>query len=703
MLRRSLLAAAAIALLTPAAASADRLTVRGTQVFRSVVPNTPTQPGNEFAAFNGFLYFVANDDLHGNELWRTDGTNEGTALVSDIYPGLPNTNSNPHNFTVVGSRLFFNAYNAASQSSETVYYIDAATPTTVKQPNAKPVTNAPAIPAVGSIFGAPNGRLVISRLLGENQNCCYSAYALPPGGTLLEKISVGADDVGTNNSFSPSATAGGWTYYSRSNTNVSPGEGAEPWRTNGSVTQAVANIYPGNGGSSPRGFVATSDKVYFTADDGTHGRELWVTDPANPSDTHIVREHVPGTAATSIDDPGAAANGNVLYYTPANDPVTGSEVWRTDGTEAGTRVVKDITPGVGGQSGPVPFAFRGGVGILRGGSIFGSTDGSEGGTSLLGEVDGDGYGVNSPVVLGDNAYFVGGATPFGQALWRTDGTASGTLPLSAGGFDGTPATSGSPSAQSLAVLGNKLIFFGRDPETQNTGWVKLFVVDTSQPDEVRTATVAPAITGKAEVSQVLEVSPGSWSGRPTSYGYQWLRNGQPIAGATNGGYYTGAADVGQTISARVTTRGIGAPREATADAAGVVIAGSSPSPIPAPAPIATPVPRAPGTVPGKPTTPAVAALPLLKVKKKGSLNGTARVGATLTLKRPTFDRAGVKLTFRWTAGGKTIAKQTKSTLKLTKAQAGKTITLVITAKKAGYSSLEFKVGPTAKVKPARRR
>src|SRR5215218_1923401 len=125
-LRRSFLVALLVALLAPATAAADRLTVRGTQVFKSVAPDAPTQFGNEIATFNGFVYFVANDDVHGNELWRTDGTNEGTALVSDIYPGLPSTNSNPHRLTVVGDRLFFNAYNATTQSPETVYYIDAS-------------------------------------------------------------------------------------------------------------------------------------------------------------------------------------------------------------------------------------------------------------------------------------------------------------------------------------------------------------------------------------------------------------------------------------------------------------------------------------------------------------------------------------------------------------------------------------------------
>ena len=52
--------------------------------------------------FNGSLYFAANDGTHGTELWKTDGTSSGTALVSDIWPGssgsgvglLTNVNNN---------------------------------------------------------------------------------------------------------------------------------------------------------------------------------------------------------------------------------------------------------------------------------------------------------------------------------------------------------------------------------------------------------------------------------------------------------------------------------------------------------------------------------------------------------------------------------------------------------------------------------
>lgn len=76
-------------------------------------------------------------------------------------------------------------------------------------------------------------------------------------------------------------------------------------------------------------------------------------------------------------------------------------------------------------------------------------------------------------------------------------------------------------------------------------------------------TVAPAITGTAEVGQTLSCSTGTWSNDPISYAYQWKRGGVNIVGATSSTYVLVAADAGTSVKCTVTaTNGAGS---ATAD------------------------------------------------------------------------------------------------------------------------------------------
>lgn len=81
-------------------------TAEGTRLVRDINPGGASSPEG-FTVAGGKLYFSANDGAHGIELWESDGTADGTRLVHDLAPGL--TSSLPEELTAVGNRLYFRA------------------------------------------------------------------------------------------------------------------------------------------------------------------------------------------------------------------------------------------------------------------------------------------------------------------------------------------------------------------------------------------------------------------------------------------------------------------------------------------------------------------------------------------------------------------------------------------------------------------
>jgi len=75
---------------------------------------------------------------------------------------------------------------------------------------------------------------------------------------------------------------------------------------------------------------------------------------------------------------------------------------------------------------------------------------------------------------------------------------------------------------------------------------------------VLTQVTAPSISGAARVGVTLTADAGTWTPAATSAAYQWLRNGQPIDGATSATYLTVAADAGTAVTVRVTASRLGA-------------------------------------------------------------------------------------------------------------------------------------------------
>ena len=202
------------------------------------------------------------------------------------------------------------------------------------------------------------------------------------------------------------------------------------------AAQFIGDLNTAPADSHPSHFTRVGDAVYFFATDAA-GRELWKTD-GTPTGTARVVDLNPGPGdAVSVRPAGfefyqseeIAASGGKVFFTAQSDDSTGAELFVTDGTAAGTRIVRDIGPS--GSSDPRGLTDIGGqlFFVANDGTGDGvwKTDGTEAGTVRLGTF----RGVMSdaqrrPVASGGLYYFVVDAGNNIKDLWRTDGTVAGT-------------------------------------------------------------------------------------------------------------------------------------------------------------------------------------------------------------------------------------------------------------------------------------
>ena len=110
------------------------------------------------------------------------------------------------------------------------------------------------------------------------------------------------------------------------------------------------DINPGSGNSDPTLLASANGSLFFMADDGAHGVELWKSD-GTAAGTALIKDINPGSgAAFPSFRPQLTNIGGTLYF-QADDGAHGVELWKSDGTATGTVMVKDIRPGSNG-SGP---------------------------------------------------------------------------------------------------------------------------------------------------------------------------------------------------------------------------------------------------------------------------------------------------------------------------------------------------------------
>lgn len=306
-------------------------TVAGTSLVRDINTTGSSSP-TELVDANGTIYFAATTSTSGRELWKSDGSASGTTLVKDINAGAF-SNSNPNTFATLGSLVFFNATSGASSN----FYQSAgdAGSTAIVQSS------------TGTALGPANDPVVYNGFLYFGLGSqLWRTNGTSAGTTMIKDIGSGSVRFLTN--------AGGLIYFQAQDST----HGKEVWVSNGTLggTTMLADINtnasPFNS-SSPGGFTAVGSTVYFFADDGTHGVELWKTN-GTPGGTSMVADLATGLASSQ---PLYLTGFNGFLYFTADDGVHGRELWRTDGTT--TVMVKDLIAGATGSN-PTELTVSGG-------------------------------------------------------------------------------------------------------------------------------------------------------------------------------------------------------------------------------------------------------------------------------------------------------------------------------------------------------
>ncbi len=363
------------------------------------------------------FYFGANDDT---EIWKSDGTTEGTILVEDLNNSMPAKTVT--NLTYGNNELFFIIEDSNNNIDRALWKTTNNDTNSLFVKNINPNSNNTSSISEEALFSSTSQSLAF--ISNSEKNETFEKLWLSDGSTSGTNAINTEFKTGTNNSTVNSfASLNGDTFFVTENA---------LWKTNGTDdTTFIIKAF-----AQTKTLFNFNNALYLIADDGIFGEELWKSDGTEQG-TVLVKDIALGDASSAINENKLLILDTALYFA-ANDGIHGNELWKSDGTEQGTTLVKDINPG--DQSGmashrsanlevlnnSIYFAASDGI---HGFELW-KSDGTEQGTTMIKDAyPGLGSSNSAPLFITNangTLFFNANDGIHGRELWKSDGTEQGT-------------------------------------------------------------------------------------------------------------------------------------------------------------------------------------------------------------------------------------------------------------------------------------
>jgi trimeric autotransporter adhesin len=383
--------------------------------------------------YNGFTYFVCNFGL-----WRSDGTASGTTRVKSIAP-----NYTANDFVVRNNKLFFTGVEFNSSAGNgyfvnTLFATSGTASTTLSLPMVIPnETYNIAEPQKRIVITAWTDNLYVTTFTAYNTNPITQSYTAlwRTDGTVAGTIKL-ADSAFTAQPAIPIKQSQYFTLAGKNYATMSlKGNNSFLHTTDGTVagTQPAVRLNDKAGSICSNFYTLNANKTLFMVESEPEKRQPWVTDGTTNGTKLLANINLSGYLGA--DKAWLGTINNIAYFVGYTTPNTGQDgLWRTDGTPAGTYLVKKFYKLYAQKSTVLNNKLYFAASDSITGTELWRSDGTASGTQMVkqifnGNIDNGGYG-SSPrafMVFNNKIYFTANISSTDRVLWQTDGTTAGTV------------------------------------------------------------------------------------------------------------------------------------------------------------------------------------------------------------------------------------------------------------------------------------